>query len=304
MSISFRHRTIGAALAALLIGAQGLVAATHAPPVGAATNPCSAPVQVIACENSKPGSPRTDWDVTGGGDTSIQGFATDMSVNVGGTVHFKVKTGAHAYTVDIYRIGYYQGLGARKWGSATVTASLPQNQPACLTNSTTLLVDCGNWAESASWAVPAAAVSGVYMAHLVRSDTGGETQIPFVVRNDASHSALVFQTSDTTWQAYNDWGGASLYTATGGGRAYKVSYNRPFVTRADTPDGRDFSSGPSTPRCASSSRTATTSVTSRASTPTGTARCCSTTRPSCRSATTSTGRATSEPTSRQPATPG
>ena len=62
-----------------------------------------------------------------------------------------------------------------------------------------------------------------------------------MVRNDASHSDLIFQTSDTTWQAYNDWGGDStLHGATGGGRAYKVSYNRPFVTRANTPDGRDF----------------------------------------------------------------
>ena len=121
--------------------------------------------------------------------------------------------------------------------------SLPQNQPACLTDATTGLVDCGNWAVSASWAVPADAVSGVYIAQLVRTDTGGESQIPFVVRNDASHSDLVFQTSDTTWQAYNDWGGASLYTAApAGGRAYKVSYNRPFVTRADTPTAATSSS--------------------------------------------------------------
>ena len=42
--------------------------------------------------------------------------------------------------------------------------------------------------------------------------TGGDSQIPFVVRNDASHSAILYQTSDTTWEAYNDYGGNSLYT--------------------------------------------------------------------------------------------
>src|SRR5262249_1838977 len=53
----------------------------------------------------------------------------------------------------------------------------------------------------------------------------------FVVRNDASHSAILYQTSDTTWQAYNKYGGNSLYFGnanTSTGRAYKVSYNRPL----------------------------------------------------------------------------
>ena len=42
----------------------------------------------------------------------------------------------------------------------------------------------------------------------------------------------LFQTSDTTWQAYNQYGGNSLYTGSPDGRAYKVSYNRPFTTRS------------------------------------------------------------------------
>ena len=51
------------------------------------------------------------------------------------------------------------------------------------------------------------------------------------MRDDASRSDLLFQTSDTTWQAYNQYGGNSLYTGSPAGRAYKVSYNRPFTTR-------------------------------------------------------------------------
>ena len=85
--------------------------------------------------------------------------------------------------------------------------------------------------------MPSNAVSGVYIAQLVRDDNGGESQIPFVVRNDASHSEVLLQTSDATWEAYNDYGGNSLYTCTvacppGEPEAYKaayaVSYNRPF----------------------------------------------------------------------------
>ena len=65
-------------------------------------------------------------------------------------------------------------------------------------------------------------------------DTGGASHIVFVVRDDDGDSDLLFQTSDTTWQAYNNYGGKSLYdvNSTNGDRAYKVSYNRPFLTRA------------------------------------------------------------------------
>ena len=54
------------------------------------------------------------------------------------------------------------------------------------------MYDCGTWALSASWAVPATDVSGVYIADLIRTDTGGMSQIPFVVRNDASTADAVF----------------------------------------------------------------------------------------------------------------
>ena len=165
--------------------------------------PCDAPVvNAIACENSKPGSPSSAWDVSGSGSTTIQGFATEMSVNVGDTESFKVKTTATSYRLDIYRMGYYGGNGARL--IATVNPVGRQTQPNCLTSASTGLIDCGNWAVSASWPVPATAVSGIYFARLVRTDgTTGASHVFFVVRNDASHSDLLFQTSDTTWQAYN-----------------------------------------------------------------------------------------------------
>ncbi len=64
---------------------------------------------------------------------------------------------------------------------------------------------------SASWAVPSDAVSGVYLA-AARNDTERrDSHIPFVVRNDASTSDVLFQTSDATWQAYNTYGGADFY---------------------------------------------------------------------------------------------
>ena len=217
----------------------------------AAADPCGPPVtSVIACENTLPGDPASDWQVSGAGDSTIQGFATSMSVNVGQAESFKINTPAASYHIDILRIGYYQGDGARKVVSNMLpTATLPQTQPDCVNDTgPTGLIDCGNWAVSASWTVPADAVSGLYVAHLVRDDTGGSSLIPFVVRNDASHSDILYQTDDETWQAYNSYGGNSLYQCTvncppGNPKGYKgaskVSYNRPWHTALDD-DGHSW----------------------------------------------------------------
>jgi methionine-rich copper-binding protein CopC len=192
----------------------------------------------IAQENALPGTPQSVWDISGGGagDTSIQGFATDISVNQGQTVNFKIDDKNVApYHLDIYRMGYYGGLGARKVATITNAQTLDVAQPAPLSDPNTGLVDAGNWSVTASWQVPADATSGIYFAKVIRDDTGGASHIVFVVRNDAGHSDLLFQTSDTTWQAYNNYGGNSLYTGNSvvaPGRAVKVSYNRPFNTRA------------------------------------------------------------------------
>jgi hypothetical protein len=193
----------------------------------------------ITAENCLAGNPRSEWDITGIGDATIQGFATEISVNRGESVQFKVRTDAAAYRFDIYRLGWYGGQGARKVATVTPTAALPQTQPNCLNDPTTGLIDCGNWSVSGSWAVPANATTGVYIARAVRTDTGGASHIVFIVRNDASANALVFQTADTTWQAYNEYGGNSLYVGQPAGRAYKVSYNRPFTTRIVS-NGQDW----------------------------------------------------------------
>src|SRR5207248_8344528 len=96
------------------------------------------------------------------------------------------------------------------------------------------------------------AVSGVYIAHLVRDDAqdpGGDSQIIFVVRNDASQSDMLVSTSDATWEAYNAYGGNSLYSCTvacppGNPLAYKaayaVSYNRPWDGSLATDAGQSY----------------------------------------------------------------
>ncbi|SIO61560.1 Mo-co oxidoreductase dimerisation domain-containing protein [Singulisphaera sp. GP187] len=201
-------------------------------------------VNPIVAENQLPGNPPSEWDIAGSGDTSLQGFATDISVDQGQTVSFKINdTSSAPYQIDIYRMGYYAGLGARRVATIPSTQTLRIVQPAPLTDASTGLVDAGNWAVAATWAVPSTATSGIYFAKITRTDTGGASHIYFVVRDDGGHSDLLFQTSDTTWEAYNNWGGVSFYTGPLGqnpSRAYEISYNRPFITRTSTVGGRDF----------------------------------------------------------------
>ena len=190
----------------------------------------------IEIENCKPGNPESEWQIDGAGDPSIQGFATDISVNRGQTVTFKVDSPS-AFRIDIYRLGYYGGLGARRID--TIGPFGAPHQPPCTTDVATGLVDCGAWSSSGTfWPVPADATSGIYLGRLVRADgTNGASHMVFIVRDDAGGSDVLFQTSDTTWQAYNNYGGRSLYDSnSSGGRARKVSYNRPFNTRSATPE--------------------------------------------------------------------
>lgn len=234
---SFSRRVLAVLLA---LFASTLTVVSVSAPSDAVSHLCGPGGNKIACENSKPGTPSSVWDIDGAGDSAIQGFSTDISVNVGQRVDFKIDTAARAYSITIYRTGWYGGDGAREIATVTPSAPLPQLQPACLTDTVTGLYDCGNWGLSASWAVPSTAVSGVYIARLLIPSTGQASHITFVVRDDASTSDVVFQTSDPTWQAYNPYGGVNFYRGGGAaGRAFKISYNRPVTTRGGI-EARDF----------------------------------------------------------------
>ena len=146
----------------------------------------------------------------------IEGFATDISTNAGDTVTFKINVNGTAadtlpYKIEIYRLGYYGGAGARE--VAEITNADGTVQPNPLFDESLGLVDAGNWLATDSWTIPADAVSGVYLARLQRLDEegnpieGATNQIPFIVRNDGVAADIVLQTSDTTWHAYNGWAG-------------------------------------------------------------------------------------------------
>ncbi|MGH7233039.1 MAG: N,N-dimethylformamidase beta subunit family domain-containing protein [Nitrospiraceae bacterium] len=186
------------------------------------------PVQI---ENERPGT--TAWQLSNPADSlEIEGYASLTSVNRGGQISFFVNTSDPGFTIDIYRMGWYGGDGARlvKGGITGPGVRQPMPEPDPLTG----LIEC-DWAESVTittsnpeddtdW------LSGVYLAKLTGGISGKQSYIMFVVRDDERGSDYLFQSSVTTFQAYNNWGGKSLYQFnTVGPPARKVSFNRPYA---------------------------------------------------------------------------
>lgn len=193
---------------------------------------CESPANPIAEENCRPGS--DGWQVEEPSYT-IAGFPLPSSVDAGGDVDFFVSTDAAQFEIRIYRSGYYDGKGARLVQATEGIRGV--QQPPCLEEPSTGLRSCANWKSSYRLEVPADWVSGIYLAVLTRSDDGRQSSIPFVVRDDRRQSDILYQYSLSTYQAYNNYGGKSLYsfnsgrctTVSGAPRAVKVSLARPHI---------------------------------------------------------------------------
>jgi hypothetical protein len=209
--------------------------------------PVSGGTTVIARENARPGS--SNWHIPGGREAKnhLQAYASATSVAPGMPLTFYVSTlqTGTRYWIEIYRMGWYGGLGARlvetieeqrglAQGYYDATAHRLVDCKSCLVDMQTGLIDA-RWKPSTTLNVPADWTTGLYLAKLI--DAGGwQTYVPFTVTS-TRRSAYVAVTPDTTYAAYNDWGGSSLYTLTNSifskarldAKATKVSFNRPYV---------------------------------------------------------------------------
>jgi hypothetical protein len=188
-------------------------------------------VNPIQTENAKAGT--TSWKLTNPATSrEIEGYASLTSVNRGGQISLFVNTAAPSYTIEIFRMGWYGGAGARQVLSAVTRTGTQQPIPTP-DSSQAGLIEC-RWTNPYLLTIPNTAdptdwASGVYLAKLTAS-TGKQSYILFVVRDDARVSDYLFQSSVTTFQAYNNWGGKSLYNWNStNGPAQKVSFNRPYA---------------------------------------------------------------------------
>ncbi len=200
--------------------------------------------EAIIAENAKPG--HLWWVTTPQAAGDIEGYADQVSTTTGATVTLFVSTKAASFHVEAYRMGYYGGIGGRLvWQSDELPGSR-QPPPTLLPFTNT--IQC-HWAPSLAVPVDATWPPGTYLLKLVGA-TGEQQFVPLCVRDDASKAAIVIQQSVTTWQAYNRWGGYSLYY---GNRNGALSYThipsggsfeeRSRVVSFDRPYDHDWASG-------------------------------------------------------------
>lgn len=189
----------------------GVVRAARSVAASVPTNTLAA--TAIELENAKPGT--ADWKLTNPGYASgaIEGYASLTSVNRGGQIKLFVSTADPTYTIEIFRIGHYGGLGARRVLGPMTRTGIPQAKPA--PDPVTGAIECA-WIDPYVLNVPNTAdptdwMSGIYLAKLTAGVSGRQQYIVFVMRDDARASDLILAQTVTTYQAYNVWGGKSLY---------------------------------------------------------------------------------------------
>jgi len=161
----------------------------------------------------------------------LEGFAGSTTASAGDSVPVYVSTDSpHTVSWVVYRLGWYAGLGARRMESGGPLSIA--SQPACPMDPNTGLIKC-DWSVAFTLDVSAHWLSGLYAIKLTRDD-GYVRYIPLVVA-DTRCADIVLQSSIATSQAYNDWGGSSLYHDFSGtlrnGKAAIVGFDRPYLLR-------------------------------------------------------------------------
>ena len=163
------------------------------------------------------------WRITErGAEHEIEGYADRVSVLPGERFRMSVSTTAPHFTVRAFRMGARPAEVWRSGSLAGVHQAPPQTVEGMVTAAhwkPSLTVDTTGWRE------------GAYLMRLDAS-TGGQRYVPITVRSASTTGRVVLVNGVTTWQAYNLWGGRSLYEGPGGydGRSRKVTFDRPYDT--------------------------------------------------------------------------
>jgi hypothetical protein len=204
-----------------LIIVLGLLVAgcSAAPPALAPARPGPTPPPRVP--SASPVAPLTSWRLARrGAEHEIEGYADRVSVLPGERFGLRVSTTAPRFTATAIRMG---AKPTAVWTSPQVNGQ--RQAPARIVGGTvtaahwrpSVTVDTTGWAE------------GPYLIRLDAS-TGAQRYVPVTVRSASTRGRVVMVNAVTTWQAYNLWGGRSLYKGPGGfeDRSRAVTFDRPY----------------------------------------------------------------------------
>lgn len=176
-------------------------------------------------ERDRPGT--SGWRTTSQGPAmAVAGYADRVSLTPGEECGLYVSTTASSFRVSAFRIGWYDGAEARLvWSSGRIPGRV-QPEPRFLPDTRTVRAD---WPRTLAFGT-ADWPEGAYLLRL-DADNGHQRHVPLIVRSTEGRGRTVLMHAPATWQAYNRWGGYSLYNGESGAyatRSLAVSFDRPY----------------------------------------------------------------------------
>jgi hypothetical protein len=198
---------------------------------------------LFACANKQSPSDSSWHTLPADVSTDLLAYAAPQSIGLGENVAIRVSAAKGPVTLDLYRVGWYGGVGARRIVSFPAA---PASVLPCNTDLASGLVTC-DWPDTFTIRTDSTWTSGAYLAKLTDAAKKSSYAV-FVLRDDKRGAAILAKLATTTYQAYNSFGGASLYgTATPTyapdssfqyapgsplTHAVKVSFDRPYAQGA------------------------------------------------------------------------
>jgi hypothetical protein len=166
------------------------------------------------------------------GKVKLEGYTSRPSYLPGDTLRVAVNTTAPFFDVSIWRVSPTASV-AGPFDEMAVEDHIAGHLQALPSIDQVTKMASVDWRDNVAIPIPPTWPSDVY---LVRLDSTENVQqyVPFVIRSASRHDVLVVS-SVMNWEAYNDWGGSSVYTtrvgqpAPGVNRALAVSLNRPYA---------------------------------------------------------------------------
>jgi hypothetical protein len=154
------------------------------------------------------------------------------SVDIHASAYLRSQAIKGKRTFEALRIGWYHGSGARLVWKSKPFMLKKQKIPIVKTAVRTVET---KWKTTLTFTVGKNWTPGFYLVTSIAPDGSMESVAPLIVRSPIATSKLVLIHSTLTWQAYNQFGGRSLYLGPGGSvisrrveRSRIVSFDRPY----------------------------------------------------------------------------
>jgi len=163
------------------------------------------------------------------------GYTNKFSVSNGESIKFYISTSSQSFQLKIYKL----------WTNSSLVFTSPNLQGGIQSIPSDAYKNGCNWNKTFEMIIPNNWEPGIYKATFPISGNYDESsnEIIFIVKNNnlGSHSKIAVILTVNNWNAYNNFGGKSLYdyNSTNNQKADKVSFDRPF-TKSSLNDFHDW----------------------------------------------------------------